>query len=193
MEFLIGFIGSLIKIGILASIYALFIVLVFKAISKKIPNSQFRKILEKKSQLWLVSGLIISLLLFIYLFTYSGNHGFGDGPRIPIGHGVIMDNTNWDQYGYIRELQTSDSMNVETTTFKVKNNILCGNLDSGFYDYKNLYFVYDLQNKSLLEFKSQKDYEYFATKHNLPLPNEFKSFRENYWDYWGGWRLILLP
>ena len=193
MEALIGFIGSLIKIGILASIYSFFIVLIFKTIGKRKPNSWFYRVANKKSRLWLVSGLTISIGLFIYLFTYWGFHGFGDGPRIPIGYGVIVDNTNWNEYGYIRDLKTSDSINIEMTKFKVKDGKLIGNLDSWFYEYKNSYFVYDLKHKRMFEFKSQKDYELFASKHNLPLANDLRSFRENYWAYWGGWRLLLLP
>jgi energy-coupling factor transporter transmembrane protein EcfT len=193
MEVIIGFIASLIKIGILSSIYGLMTFWVFKLIGNLRPNSWFDRVSAKKLRLWFISGLVFSCGLFFYLFTYWGFHGFGDGPRIPIGHGVIVDNTNWDEYGYIHVTETIDSMKIEMTKFKVVNDKLIGNLQSGFYDYKNSYFMYDLDKKELTEFKSLKDYEDFAQKNKLPLSNELKTFRQNYSDYWSGWRFWLLP
>ena len=193
MEVIIGFIGSLIKIAILSSIYALLTICTFKLIGKYRPNSWFDRASTKKLHLWFLSGLVFSVGLLCYLFTYWGFHGFGDGPRIPIGHGVIVDNTNWDEYGYIRVVETSDSKKVEMTKFKVVNDKLIGNLKSGFYDYNNSIFFYYLEDKELTEYKTIADYEDFAIKNNLPLTNELKTFRENYWEYWGGWRAWFLP
>ena len=141
MEVLIGFIGSLIKIGILSSIYALLTLWTFKLIGKFRPNSWFERVSTNKRRLWSISGLIFSLGLLFYLFSYWGFHGFGDGPRIPIGHGLIVDNTNWTEYGYVEEIKTTDTIVVEMTKFTVVDNKLIGNLDSWFYDYKNSYFI----------------------------------------------------
>jgi hypothetical protein len=193
MEVIIGFIGALIKIGILSSIYALLPLGTFRLIGKLRPNSWFERVSIKKLRLWFISALVFAIGLFCYLFTYWGFPGFGDGPRIPIGHGIIVDNTNWDDYGYIEEVETSDSKKIEMTKFKVSGDKLVGNLQSGFYDYKNSFFVYNLDEKILTEFKTIKDYEDFALKNNLPLTNELRTFRENYIDYWGGWRAWFLP
>ena len=193
MEVIIGFIGTLIKIAILSSIYALLTLWIFRLIGCITPNNWFQIVSTKKLQFWFRSVLIFSIGLICYSFTYWGFHGFGDGPRIPIGYGVIIDNTNWDEYGYIPNLETSDSLKIETTKFKVKGNKLVGNLESGFYDYKNSFFVYDLENKDLIEFKTLKDYENFAVKNKLPLQNKLRTFRENYYDFWSGWRFWLLP
>jgi len=192
MEVIIDFIGTLIKIAILSSIYALLTLGVFKLIGRLRPNSWFDKVSIRKLKLWFISGLIFSVGLLFFLFTYWGFHGLGDGPRIPIGHGVIVDNTNWDEYGYIHVAETSDSMKIEMTKFKVVNDKLVGNLQSGFYDYKNAFFIYDLDKKVLTEFKTLKDYEDFAIKNKLPSSNQFGSFRQNYLDYWGGWRFWFL-
>ncbi len=193
MEVIIGFVGALIKIGILSSIYALLTLWTFRLIGKCRPNSWFDRVTTKKLRLWFISGLFFSVCLFFYLFTYWGFHGFGDGPRIPIGKGVIVDNTNWDEYGYIHVAETMDSLKIEMTKFKVVNDKLIGNLESGFYDYKNSFFIYDLDEKVLTEFKTTKDYEDFAKRNKLPLTNELRTFRENYLDYWGGWRAWFLP
>ncbi|TCD04590.1 hypothetical protein EZ449_16705 [Pedobacter frigidisoli] len=193
MEVIIGFIGSLIKISILSSIYALLTLSSFRLITKFKPNSWFDRASTKKIRLWLISSSVFSAGLLCYLFTHWGFHGFGDGPRIPIGHGVVVDNTNWEEYGYMNVAETSDSMKIEMTKFKVVNDKIIGNLESGFYDYKNSFFIYDLDEKVFTEFKTTKDYVEFATKNNLPLINELRTFRENYFDYWGGWRAWFLP
>src|SRR5690554_8216401 len=90
MEVIIGFIGSLIKIGVLSSIYALLVLGFFRIIGNIRPTSWFNKISTKKLRFWFISGFFFSVGLFFYLFSYWGFHGFGDGPRIPIGHDVIV-------------------------------------------------------------------------------------------------------
>lgn len=193
MEVTIDFIVTLFKIAVLSSIYAFLIFWIFKFIRKTKPNSWFDKVSSRKLRFWITSGSCISVGLLLFLFTYWGFHGLGDGPRIPIGHGVIVDNTNWDEYGYIHAAQTFDGMKIEMTKFKVVNDKLIGNLESGFYDYKNSFFIFDLKHKLLTEFKTQKDFEEYAMKNKLPLSNELRTFKQNYSAYWGGWRFWLLP
>ena len=190
---MIGFIASLIKIVILSSIYALVILLIFRLISKLKPYSWFDKVSYRRLRFWIITVFCFSVGLLFFLFTYWGFHGFGDGPRIPIGDSVIVDNTNWDEYGYIDFAETKDSMKIEMTKFKVVNHKLIGNLKSSFYDYKNAFFICDLKTKKLTEFNMQTDYEDYAGKHQLPFSKELKTFEENYSDYWDGWRFWLLP
>lgn len=192
MEVLIGFIGSLIKIGILSSIYALLTLWTFKLIGKFRPNSWFERVSTNKLRLWSVSGLIFSAGLLFYLFSYWGFHGFGDGPRIPIGHGLIVDNTNWTEYGYVQEIKTTDTIVVEMTKFTVVDDKLIGNLDSWFYDYKNSYFIYDMTTKKMLEFKTETEFNKYAKTNNLGSADKLQTFRENYLSFWGGWRFWFL-
>lgn len=70
---------------------------------------------------------------------------------------------------------------------------MCGNLSSDFYDYKNVYFVYNTDSGVLKEFTSELDYMRYAKENKLPQVNEFKNFEKNYHDYWSGWRFFLLP
>ena len=191
MEVIIGFIVSLVKIGVLSSIYSFILILIINLFKKYYPNSWFKSISSKR--IWFLSGITFSTGLLIYLFSYWGFHGFGDGPRIPIGYDVIVDNTNWDEYGYIHVVKTKDNMKIEMTKFKVDKENLIGNLESGFYDYKNAYFIYDMNNKNLLEFKSKNDYEVYAKKNKLPLTDKLRTFEENYNEYWNGWRTCFLP
>ena len=193
MEVMVHFIFEIIKICILSCFYATITLLTFLWLGKMKPNSWFKRVAEKKKKFWFLSGLFISIGLFIFMFTYWGFHGLGDGPRVPIGHGLIVDNTDWTEYGYVNEIQTNDSISVEMTKFKVTNDKLLGNLDSRFYTYKNSYFIYDMNTKYLQEFQTKKDYEDFALKNDLPLENEFMTFEQNYQKRWGGWWFWLLP
>jgi len=127
------------------------------------------------------------------MFTYYGNHGLGDSARIPIGHGLTVKNINWNEYGHVENINTSDNFPIEMTKFIVVDDKLIGNLSSWFYSFKNSYFVYDMTKKELTEFYSKKEYNAFASQNDLPLTNELRTFEQNYRDYWSGWRFWLLP
>ena len=137
MEVLFHFIFQLIKIGILASIYSIIIIGILLLFEKVKSNDYLKKIKSQKINSWFSFGFIISILLFIFSFTYWGNHGLGDGPRIPIGHWETIENTNWNEYGYLKGQKTSDGNDIETTQFKVVDDKLCGNLKSWFYVFQN--------------------------------------------------------
>lgn len=127
------------------------------------------------------------------MFTYWGNHGFGDSARIPIGNGYAVNNINWTEYGYVDQLKTSDGKEVEMTKFIVDNGKLIGNLDSWFHDFHNKYFVLDLDTDELIEFDSKSELDDFIQRNNLVESEELKSFEENYREYWSGLRFWLLP
>ena len=75
---LFHFIFELIKISILGCIYASLTLVAFKIIGRYKPDSWFAKASRKKLRLWFLSGLIISVGLFGFMFTYWGDHGLGD-------------------------------------------------------------------------------------------------------------------
>lgn len=193
MEVLFHFIFQLIKIGILASIYSFLLIGVILLIRSFNPNTFLNKVKAKKKKYWFSFGFLISIGLFIFSFTYWGNHGLGDGPIIPIGHWKTIENTNWNEYGYLKEQKTSNGINIETTKFKVKNNKLCGNLKSWFYNYEHAFFVLDLKTDKITEFKTTSNFNKYAENNKLPKSNELLSFRENYNNHWSGIRLLLLP
>ena len=193
MEVAMHFVFEVIKIAILASIYAAIVLLIFSKIGNANPDSWFKRVTEKKKRFWFINALLISVGLFTFMFTYWGDHGLGDGPRIPIGHGMRVENVNWTEYGYLEEIKTSDNKKIEMTMFRVENDKLVGNLDSWFYIYNNSYLMYDLESKELVEFKTKNYYDKFALKNELPLSNELLTFSENYSRRWGGWRFWLLP
>ena len=193
MEALFHFIFELIKISILGSIYACLVLFIFMIIARYNPDSWFYRRCRKKLLVWFVSGLIISITLFVYMFSYWGDHGLGDGPKIPIGHGIVVDNTNWNKYGYLNDISTSGKQEIEMTKFIFTNKELIGNLDSGFYRYENEFFVLNLESKEIKEFASINSFNEYAKDNNLPTYDSLLTFKDNYTNRWGGWRFWLLP
>ena len=185
MEVLIHFVFQLFKIGILAFLYSflwrkfLIIITLFK------PNWKV------KEQMSYYPTIYVSLLIFS--FTYFGNHGLGDGPKIPIGYWETVENVNWEDYGYLEKVKSSDGKKIEFEKFLVKNNKLCGKYGGFFYNYKHSYFVYDLCTKKLMEFETKLVYNKHADKNDLPKSNELLSFYKNYNNYWGGIRFLIYP
>lgn len=193
MEALFHLLFEIVKIWILAGIYALILLGLFRLIGKSKPESWFHKVTANKKKFWFSTGISISIFLFIWLFSYWGNHGLGDFARIPIGNGYAVKNINWTAYGYLKKIETSEGKRLEMTKFEMKDNKLIGNLDSWFYIYSNQYFILDLKTDELIEFENKVAFDEFATKNNLSKSEELKSFRSNYLEYWNGWRFWLLP
>lgn len=193
MEVLFHFIFQLFKIGILASIYSLILIGILLIIGKFKPTEFLQKVKLNKKKYWFGFGFIISLGLFIFSFTYWGNHGLGDGPMIPIGYWETIENTNWTEYGNLKRQKTSDEIDIETTKFIVTNNKLSGNLKSWFYDFENSFFVLDLKTDKLTEFKTESEFNKYAENNKLPKSTELLSFEQNYRNHWSGIRFWLLP
>ena len=192
MEVLFHFVFELIKISILGCLYATIIIFLLELILKFKPNEWIERILYRKKRAWFVIGFLFSISLFIFLFSYWGNHGLGDSARIPIGYGKEISNTNWTKYANFNGIKSLDGNDIYTTKFKIDKNILCGNYDSDFYDYKNRYFVYNLELNQLTEFKSEAEYNNYADKNGISKTNQFLTFEDNYENYWNGWRFWLL-
>lgn len=126
---------------------------------------------------------MIASLLFIFSFTYYGNHGLGDDSYIPLGHGEVMSAGDLTSYF---EPNIPKSEQIYVNSYEISHDILCAKSDS-------FYFVYPLQTKKISRFKSEKDYHKFAVKTDLPTADQFKDFLTQYDQYWSGWRFWLLP
>jgi len=193
MEVFFHFIFQLIKIGILASIYSFILIGILLIIGKFKPTDFIKKVKADKKKYRFYLGFLISIGLFIFSFTYWGNHGLGDGPMIPIGHYKTIENTDWTEYGYLKGHRTNDGIDIETTQFKVTDDKLCGNLKSWFYEFENTYFVLDLKTNEMTEFKTESEFNEYAENNKLPNSDELLSFEENYRNHWSGIRFLLLP
>ena len=168
---------ELIKIGILSFIYTTICLLICELVLKfKNGISGFIR-----SKFWLIYKVIYGLL-FVFSFTYYGDHGLGDESFIPLGHWETMRLS--DTFAYFNPNGKSDQIAVNT--FQVKDNILCASVDSG-------YMVYNLKNKEMRNFKTDMLYNIYASKHNLPRNGQFYDFFSHYKDYWMGWRFWVLP
>ena len=189
MEYLGHFLFEVVKITILGFIYSTILFFIYKNLPKNKKPEWCEKWLKSKNILW----LLISFILFVHMFTPYGNHGLGDSARIPITFTKEISNVNWTEYGSLNGIKSTEGNDIEVTLFKVENNCIYGNLNSGFYDYKNAYFIYDIETDNLKEFITEKEYNEYVTAKNLPKSNELKSFTENYRKYWSGWRFFLLP
>jgi hypothetical protein len=192
VEVLIHFVFELIKISILGCLYATIIIYLLKLIAKFKPNTFIEKILNRKKIAWFAIGFLFSISLFIFLFSYWGNHELGDSARIPIGYDKEISNINWTKYANFEGVKSLDGYEIYTTKFKNDGKILCGNYDSDFYDYKNSYFVYNLEIDQLTEFTTEAEYNTYAVKNEIPKTNQFLTFEDNYGNYWNGWRFWLL-
>jgi hypothetical protein len=168
---------ELIKIAILSFIYTAIFLLVCELVLK-LKNGIPGFI---RSRFWVIYKVIYGLL-FVFSFTYYGDHGLGDESFIPLGNGETMRLS--DTFVYFNPNGKSDQIAVNT--FQVKDNILCASVDSG-------YMVYNLKNKEVRNFKTDMLYNIYASKHNLPPNGQFHDFFSHYKDYWMSWRFWLLP
>jgi energy-coupling factor transporter transmembrane protein EcfT len=193
MEMMIHFAFCLVKISVQASLYATFLLVAFLLIARLQPGSWFDRVARRKLVFWFRSGLLFSIGLFVFMFTYWGFHGFGDGPRVPIGHGLFVDNTNWTEHGYIHGLETSDGHDLMMTEFLVVNDKLLGNLDSWFDRYVNAYFIYDMSSGTLTEYTTRNDFDAYTSSHGLPSSTSLRTFEDNYNERWGGLWFWMLP
>ncbi len=184
MEVLFHFIFQLFKIAVLAFVYSFFLSKVSTLLNK------YRKTLKVISIARAYFPAYLVLLFFS--FSYYGNHGLGDGPKIPIGNWKTIENTNWEDYGYLN-INNSNNRPIQLKRFLVQKNKLCGEYGGFFYSYNNQYLVYDLSADKIKEFGSKETYNAYATKHKLPQAHELLSFSQNYSNYWGGIRFLLLP
>jgi hypothetical protein len=187
MEVLVHFIFELIKISILASVYAALTLLVFKIIGRCKPGGWFDRVTKKKAKFWLLSGFIISVGLFFYMFTYFGDHGMGDSAKVPIGYFKEVRQINGtDSY-----IQNSKGDQLGITNFTFGNNRLYAETqkEGG----KGDYVVWDLRNDRWTFYKTKADYLTAARQNNYPAPDRFEEFENHYRRHWHGWRFWLLP
>lgn len=191
MEALIHLILVLIKISILSCIYATLIFLIIKVISKLKPKSWFAKISKRNIRLWFTIGLLVSIGLFVCMFTYWGNHGIGDSPRIPVGYFRTIQLTN--EISYIQGTKYNMGDQIEISDFDIVPNYVCGKTETSFQNYPGEYFVYNLKNNDIVFLKNEIEYNNYANANKLSTSDKFKDFNFYYNQYWNGWRFWLLP
>jgi hypothetical protein len=183
MAALLHFCFELIKIGILSSAYAL-ILLLIAVLIKKISPTGSERALKNKLKFWKKAQRVIFLLLFIFMFTYWGNHGLGDDSYLPVGHFQTVYQS--DEFDYLEDKHDTQ-LNISNFTYDANNLYAEAGRDM-FGKVAGDYLVWNLKN-NIWKFYS-KD-QYLNSKY--PLPITFLSFNDQYNNYWSGWRFWLLP
>lgn len=189
MEVLFHFIFELIKISILGTIYATLTYLTILIIGKFKPESWFGQVSNKKLKLWFLSGLIISVGLFVFMLTYWGDHGLGDSTRVPIGHFKAVKGINSNN-AYIEKEKYNQ---LEIKSFAYDNDNLYAETQRDFNGEKGDFVVWNLRTDEWTFYENKEEYLTVAENHNYPKPEEFQNFFEHYNRHWNGWRFWLLP
>ncbi len=190
---MVHFVFTLGKVAVQATVYSALLYTLFRVMASRRPGSWWDQVSGPGSRFYPTAWVICVTGLLVFLFTYWGFHGFGDGPRVPAGHDLFVDNTNWTEYGYIEEIKTIDGHGLEMTKFLAVDNHLMGNLDSWFDTYTNSFFIYDMERRTMIEFATETEFNAYATARGLPEVNALRTFEQNYDDRWGGWWFWLLP
>ncbi len=172
------FLFELIKIGILSAAYGTIVFFILRTIRwKNIKNVR---------QLWERCFWAVCLLLFVFMFTYWGDHGLGDDSYIPIHHYRTVNQS--DETAYI-ENKRGQQIDVGKFTYNDRN------LFAEIADKRQIdgdYLIWDLQKN---EWKAYNAGDYITTTKSQPTasPANFKDFSYYYDNYWSGWRFWLLP
>jgi hypothetical protein len=166
---------ELFKIALLAAIYS-YIILSLKYVMTALTGNNQLRLIKFKALYLTIAGL-----MFVFSFTYYGDHGLGDEASLPLGHGIAMNSS--DGYPFLY-LEPNNQINIDS--FLVRNNHLC-------FTSKNNYYDYQLASGKWDRYNSKEEYETYASAHNLPRVKELKTFYPQYAAYWNGWRFWLLP
>ena len=188
MEVLAHFIFELIKISILGSFYAVLTLGTFKIIGHYNPDSWFESVSKKKMRLWFTSGLIISIVLFFFMFTHYGDHGLGDSARIPLRHQREIQEINGSE-AYVKDKGIKA---LPIDKFIIAHDFVYGLTDAN-ENYDGKYFVYDLADNRVHTFEQEHGYLNFLTVKDLDTRPDYKDFSYYYRQYWSGWRFWALP
>ena len=192
MEVLFHFLFELVKITILAFIYSTLIMWIFWTLGKYKPDFWFYRVAKKKMLLWFITGLIISIALFVFMFSYWGDHGLGDSARIPVGHGKAVDQIN----GNMTYITASgyEMEKLEVNEFATTENFLFAKINSSISATTNKEIaIWDLKTNEVEFLDHFSDIETFKSKNNIKDQLLFQDFQSQYSKYWNGWRFWFLP
>jgi len=170
------FIFELFKIAILSAAYATILLWIKFALNLKKGGTRFSW--SKFFRIY----LILYSVLFLFSFTYYGDHGLGDECKIPLGHGETMSSADLDAYFAPKE----GGNLIDIKSYLISNNDLCAATDSG-------YLVYNLKTGKRIEFDNSQEYRLYALGNTLPNPDLFLDFFKQYDNYWSGWRFWTMP
>lgn len=118
------------------------------------------------------------------MFTYYGDHGFGDTARIPLGYNKE-----------IKQIDSTTIISIKQKTYFVnkfhkQNELVFIQTQSHPYSKEvDIFLIWNLKTNQYQTFQSLET----LTKSYSIDTNDFKTFGDNYSLYWHGWRFWLLP
>jgi hypothetical protein len=191
MEFLFHLVFEIFKIGILASIYAAVLLLIFLLIANLRSASWLARTSKNKSKFLIRTSFIIATVLFCYMFTYWGSHGLGDSSRIPLGYDKSVKQI--DSWTYI-EPAGFEFETLQIAQFATNNNFLFAKRATDKNSHTDsAYLAWNLETNKVDFFNDYSNISRFAKANGIRQSIEFQDFGRNYKYYWGGWRFWLLP
>jgi len=189
MEVLGHLIFEIVKISILSSIYSALILFILIAVTFYTIGSLSKWLYKYKIPLLCCFGFIIFIRLFIYMFSYNGDHGLGDSATIPIGNYQVVHQIDGVS-AYIQN-KTGDQISIKNFTFDKYN--LYGEVKKELNDTVGDFVVWNLKTDKWKYYNRDIEYLNAAKSNGYPQLNKFNDFDYYYGNYWNGWRFWLLP
>jgi len=190
MEALGLLIFEIVKISILSGIYSALILLFLIVVTSYMINNLSKWLNKYKIPLWCSIGVIISVRLFMYMFSYNGDHGLGDSAIIPIGNYKVVNQID----GVSTYIQNKTGNQVDIQNFTFDKNNLYGKVKKEINDTTmGDFIVWNLNTDRWKYFNSNVEYLNAAKINGYPQLNKFNDFDYYYGNYWRGWRFWLLP
>jgi hypothetical protein len=187
---IINLIFGLIKIPILACIYASVLLFVLYIIEKKCSNLWLSNLLKKKVRLWFFCGLASFLFLTVYLFLNWSDLGLDENSRIPIGHGKYVCQMERDK-SYINP-QGFKEKTVLIEDFYISPDYVFAETEYELaIQKKSQILVWNLKTDEVTFLKSFENIKEFKNKNGIIEKIEFKDYYIHHRKYWNGWRMLL--
>ena len=146
------------------------------------------RVSAKNKRFWLKVAGITGLFLVFFSKTHWGDHGMGDSSRIPLRHGREIVEVN--NRGYISESNYPYGI-LEIGNFEITDDFVFTFTPSCTEDSPDEFVIWDLESNDVKFIESYEDYLKTTEKYNLPEVTEYKSYYENFSEYWLGWRFWL--
>lgn len=188
MEVLFHFVFELIKISILASVYSIIILLAFRLVGSLKINNWFDRVSKRKILFFLITGASIWIVLFVFMFTYWGDHGLGDSSKIPVGHYKVINCGSLIPYVTV---DNNEQIHFKTFTYDSEKLYASSPVKSDGTEYA--FLVYDFVKDEVQFYNTNEEYLIAAKILGYPEPDKFENFRRHYHKYWNWWKFCLLP
>ncbi|UOQ73053.1 hypothetical protein [Hymenobacter cellulosilyticus] len=178
---------TLLKASIQAAVYATVLLVLARLWARYAPDSRVAKYSSNRKLFWWSSAAVASMVLFFVANTSWGDHGSADHARIPLGHGLAMEEINGST-AYFEPVSINDQSEqiAGVASYQVANDVLCAKMNDGSC------FTYHLSTKQYQAFTDSTRYNAAAKELGLPPTTQFASFSKHYIRYWEGWRLWFL-